>query len=298
MLEDRVRTSNFIDAIRRTVRPGDVVADLGTGSGVLSVAAAQAGARRVYAIEMRPIADVAARFFQQSGLGDRITLIRGVSTEISLPERADVLVSEMIGNEPLAERILENTWDALQRLLKPGARLIPSALRIYATPMVVPENVRQKTLFTKAALNRWQRWYGLPFRALIDDMKDIGGTHIRLAPAFVDPWKARRWTPLGQPALLHAFDLTNESLPPIGSRVPLCLQREGCLGGFLVHFEADLAEGLCLGTWPTRVERRNHWRSPLWLLPTVHKVHAGMKLSACSGFKNWYSSFEIRINKS
>jgi Ribosomal protein L11 methyltransferase (PrmA) len=112
MLEDRVRTLRFIRAIRRTVRSGDVVVDLGTGSGVLAVAAAQAGAKHVYAIEVRPIADVAARLFQASGLSDRITLIRGTSTEIELPERADVLVSEMIGNEPLGERILETTCDA------------------------------------------------------------------------------------------------------------------------------------------------------------------------------------------
>src|SRR5215470_20289620 len=75
MLEDRIRTSRFIQAIRRTVQPGDVVVDLGTGSGILALAAAQAGAKRVYAIEVQPIAEVAARFFQRSGVGDRITLI-------------------------------------------------------------------------------------------------------------------------------------------------------------------------------------------------------------------------------
>ena len=74
MLEDRIRTSRFIHAIRRTVRSGDVVVDLGTGSGVLAVAAAQAGAKHVYAIEVRAVAEVAERFFQGSGFGDRITL--------------------------------------------------------------------------------------------------------------------------------------------------------------------------------------------------------------------------------
>ena len=54
----------------------------------------------------------------------------------------------MIGHEPLAEQILETTSDAVARLLKPGARLIPSALRIYVTPVVVPESVRQKRSFS------------------------------------------------------------------------------------------------------------------------------------------------------
>jgi precorrin-6B methylase 2 len=297
MLEDRVRTSRFIDAVRRTVRPGDVVVDLGTGSGVLAVAAAQAGAKRVYAIEVRPIAEVAARFFQGSGLGDRITLIRGVSTEIALPERADVLVSEMIGDDPLAEQILEITCDAVARLLKPGARLIPSALRIYATPLVVPEKVRQAAFFTPEVLDRWQRWYGLPFRTLLDP-GDGGATQVDLVRTFVDPWTARRWPLLGPPALLQVFDLAVQSLTPFASAATLCLEREGDLGGLLVYFEADLAEGVSITTEPSCVNRRNHWRIPLWLLPSILEVHSGMKLSARSGFRNWSSTFEILLDRS
>ncbi|MBK8725022.1 MAG: 50S ribosomal protein L11 methyltransferase [Holophagaceae bacterium] len=138
MLEDRRRTALYIEAIRATVRPGDVVVDVGTGSGVLAVAAAQAGARHVYALEARPIADAAQAFFTGSGFGDRITLLRGQSTGLELPEKADVLVAELIGNEPLGERILEVTADAVARLLKPGARLVPSRLRILATPWTCP----------------------------------------------------------------------------------------------------------------------------------------------------------------
>ena len=297
MLEDRVRTSRFIHAVRRTVRPGDVVVDLGTGSGVLAVAAAQAGAKRVYAIEVRPIAEVAARFFQGSGLGDRITLIRGVSTEIALPERADVLVSEMIGDDPLAEQILETTYDAVARLLKPGARLIPSALRIYATPVVVPEKVRQRAFFTPEVLDRWQRWYGLPFRALLHQ-EDTGATEVSLVRTFVDPWTARHWPLLGPPALLHVFDLAAQSLTPFVTAATLCLEREGDLGGLLVYFEADLAEGIRITTQPTCVDRRNHWRIPLWLLPSILEVHGGMKLSARSGFRAWRSTFEILPDRS
>jgi precorrin-6B methylase 2 len=296
MLEDRVRTSRFIQAIRRTVRPGDVVVDLGTGSGVLAVAAAQAGAKRVYAIEVRPIAEVAARFFQGSGLGDRITLVRGVSTEIALPERADVLVSEMIGDDPLAEQILETTSDAVARLLKPGARLIPSALRIHAVPVVVPERNRQRAFFTAEVLDRWQRWYGLPFQALLDP-GDADNTRLSLQRTLVDPWTARRWPVLGPPALLHAFDLTVQSLTPFVSAMTLCLEQEGDLGGLLVYFEADLAEGVRITTEPTGVERRNHWRIPLWLLPSILQAHRGMRLSARSGFRNGSSTFEVLLNR-
>jgi precorrin-6B methylase 2 len=296
MLEDRVRTLRFIRAIRRTVRSGDVVVDLGTGSGVLAVAAAQAGAKHVYAIEVRPIADVAARLFQASGLSDRITLIRGTSTEIELPERADVLVSEMIGNEPLGERILETTCDAVARLLKPGARLIPSALRIYATPVVVPKKVRERAFFTPEVVDRWQRWYGVPFCALLDPA-DVGATQVSLVRMFVDPWTARRWPLLGPPVLLQAFDLAVQYLTPLTSEATLVLEREGELGGLLVHFEADLAAAVRITTEPACVSRRNHWRTPLWLLPSILKMHGGVTLSARLGFRNWNSIFEILLDQ-
>ena len=280
MLEDRARTSGFVDAIRSTVRAGDIVVDLGSGSGVLAVAAAQAGARRVYAIEVRPIAVTAARFFEASGYGDRITLIRGLSMEITLPERADVLISEMIGNEPLGEQILETARDAVARMLKPGARLIPSSLQILVTPVVVPEKFRRKSFFTPELLDRWQSWYGLPFRGLLDPP----ASQASLVRTFIDPWSARRWPTLGPPALLQAFDLSLQSDPPFESETTLYLQREGHLGGFLIHFEATLAKGISITTEPKCVDRSNHWRSPLWLLPSVLKVKPGKKLLARSGW--------------
>ena len=57
----------------------------------------------------------------RNGVQDGVTLIRGWSREIELPERADLLVAELIGNEPFEEEVLETTLDARRRLLKPGA---------------------------------------------------------------------------------------------------------------------------------------------------------------------------------
>jgi len=131
MLNDRVRTDSFLAAVKQTVGPGDVVIDIGTGTGVLAIAAAQAGAKHVYAIEQSGIAQSARALFEVNGFADRITLIEGWSTEVELPERGTVLVSEMIGNDPLGERILKVTADAVNRLLEPGARLIPNRLALY-----------------------------------------------------------------------------------------------------------------------------------------------------------------------
>jgi len=223
-------------------------------------------------------------------------LIRGMSMEIALPERADVLVTEMIGNEPLAEHILETTRDAVARLLKPGGHLIPSSLHIHATPVVVPERIRRMFFFTPELLHRWQRWYGLPFPALLDP-KDPLASDVRLIRVFVNPWTARRWTTLGAPALLQTFDLAVSFLPAFELETRLHLADQGKLGGFLVYFEADLAEGIRISTKPSCVDKRNHWRIPLWLLPSVLKVRAGEKLLARIALGR-IPTFEMRVDRS
>jgi len=76
MLLDKIRCDAYREAIQGTVKPGDVVVDLGAGTGLLSFFAAQAGARHVYAIEMSGIAEVAAELIEANGFRDRITLIR------------------------------------------------------------------------------------------------------------------------------------------------------------------------------------------------------------------------------
>jgi predicted O-methyltransferase YrrM len=94
MLHDDRRTGDYVEALAEAVRPGDVVLDIGTRSGVLAIAAARAGARRVYAVEASDIAEVAERVFATNGVQDKVTLIPGWSRHIELPEPADLLVSD------------------------------------------------------------------------------------------------------------------------------------------------------------------------------------------------------------
>jgi predicted RNA methylase len=70
---------------------------------MLAIAAACASSH-VYAIEASGIGKLAKAIFKANGLADRITLIEGWSTQVNLPEKADVLISEIIGNEPLGEQ--------------------------------------------------------------------------------------------------------------------------------------------------------------------------------------------------
>ena len=169
MLHDDRRTSDYVAALSQAVRPGDVVLDIGTGSGVLAIAAARAGAKQVYAVEASDIAEAAERVFALNDMGDRITLVAGWSREIELPEPADLLVSEVIGNEPFEEEILETTLDARRRLLKPGARLIPNALTLFARPLLLPETeARQRARSDARRSSAGEALYGIDFEPLVD----------------------------------------------------------------------------------------------------------------------------------
>lgn len=112
--------------------------------------------------------EVADRVFVVSGVEDKVTLIPGWSRQIELPEPADVLVSEIIGNEPFEEEILETTLDARRRLLKPGARLIPYALTLLARPLLIPDDEPRQRAIGHEAIKRWRRLYGMEFHPLLD----------------------------------------------------------------------------------------------------------------------------------
>jgi type II protein arginine methyltransferase len=134
LLRDTARNQAYEDAIRRAVTPGCLVLEIGTGSGILAMMAARAGAR-VVTCEADPSVAAAARaVIAANGYADRVTVINKHSTAVDpaadLPELADILVSEIVSNDLLSEYVLPAHADAVARLLKPGAPVIPARGRV------------------------------------------------------------------------------------------------------------------------------------------------------------------------
>src|SRR5882672_2715616 len=92
LIADTVRMGAFVAALKRTVRPGSVVVDIGTGTGICALIACALGARRVYAIEPNDAIEVAREIAAANGYTDRIEFHQAVSTDVTLPERGDVIV--------------------------------------------------------------------------------------------------------------------------------------------------------------------------------------------------------------
>ena len=139
MLDDKVRMAAYRKAIFNTVKSGDLVADIGTGSGVLAFFAVQAGARKVYAIESGPIIDVAKKTAAENDYTDRICFIQGISNEVDIPERVDVIITETIGCFGIDEGIMDIIHDARSRFLKTGGKIIPERLALLAVPVSFKE---------------------------------------------------------------------------------------------------------------------------------------------------------------
>jgi hypothetical protein len=138
-LSDETRLGLFRKAINKVVRPGDVVIDLGCGTGILGMLACQAGAKRVYAIEGGGIIDLAREIAEANGFADRIVHVHGASTRVSLPERADVLLADQIGHFGFEAGVLEFFRDGGARMLKPGGRSIPRRIDQWLAPVMYPE---------------------------------------------------------------------------------------------------------------------------------------------------------------
>ena len=132
MICDRVRTGAFRRAIESVVRPGDIVLDVGVGSGILSVFAARAGAARVYAVERTSAAVLARELAAANGVAEVVRVIHGDVTDVELPERVDVIVSEWLGGFGIDEGMLVPVIVARDRWLKPGGVMIPRLVMAWA----------------------------------------------------------------------------------------------------------------------------------------------------------------------
>jgi hypothetical protein len=141
MKDDPTRTPFFEQAILERLgnKPEDcVVVDLGTGPFALfAVIAAKLGAGKVYALEANPeVAASARQFVDRSGLKEQIQIIEGFSTDITLPEKADFIVAEIVGSIASEEGAYATILDA-QRFLKEPQRptnWIPCRIQTYAAP--------------------------------------------------------------------------------------------------------------------------------------------------------------------
>jgi protein arginine N-methyltransferase 1 len=234
LLVDRERCERFREAIRRAVRPGDVVVDVGAGTGLLSFfAASEAGAKRVYAIEMSRVAEVASRLIEANGLEERVELIWGNSRKVTLPERCDVLISETLSTFCFdTEDIIGTMADARKRFLKPGGRMIPESCKTFLVPFTSDQ----------CGLGRLpSRFYGFDYQAF---------RQARFAAPHLLRASGKDFTTLADVAVCHEIDFRRDNEAPAETMIPFSVSKPGRLDGFLGWFEAELGDAVKISNSP------------------------------------------------
>ncbi|XP_051127532.1 probable histone-arginine methyltransferase 1.3 [Andrographis paniculata] len=162
MLQDYVRTGTYYAAVleNRADFTDRVVVDVGAGSGILSLFAAQAGAKHVYAVEASEMTEYARKLIAGNpSLGQRITVIKGKVEEVELPEKADILISEPMGTLLVNERMLESYIIARERFLVPNGKMFPSIGRIHMAPF--SDEYLYIEIANKALFWQQQNYYGV-----------------------------------------------------------------------------------------------------------------------------------------
>lgn len=137
IVRDQARNAAYDAALRRNVRPGTRVLDIGAGSGLLAMMAARAGAAEVTSCEVNnAVATMASEIVEANGFADRVKIVAKHSRDLEVgkdvDQPADLLVSEIVSNNLLGEDVLGCMENTVGRLTRADACIVPShgAVRI------------------------------------------------------------------------------------------------------------------------------------------------------------------------
>ncbi|HEX5081933.1 MAG TPA: 50S ribosomal protein L11 methyltransferase [Blastocatellia bacterium] len=233
MIADNARMDAYSEALRLAVKPDSIVLDIGAGTGVFALLACQFGARRVYAIESADAIQIAREIAAANGYADRIEFIQKLSTDVTLPERADIVISDLRGRLPFLGRHISSIADARARLLKPGGTLISRRDDVWAAIVDAEETYNEH-------LGHWDKY-------------EFDMTAARRIVTNTIGWKIRKDGAeilLAEPGLWATLDYTTVSDPNVAGEMIFDVRRDGTAHGMLIWFDAMTADGVGFSNAP------------------------------------------------
>jgi protein arginine N-methyltransferase 1 len=233
LLTDRVRTEGYAQALRRTVKPGSVVLEIGTGPGIFAILACQLGASRVFAIESEEIIQIARENAASHHFADRIEFIEDFSTRVTLPAQVDLIVSDLHGVLPLYGLHIPSIVDARRRFLRSGGALIPRDEKLWAAVVEMPK-------LYSAIVEPWER----------NVLDQALGTARRLAVNTLQKVRAKPDQLLSAAKLWATLNYSTIEDPDVRGELRWTAERDGTGHGFIVWFDSDLADGVSFSNAP------------------------------------------------
>jgi len=233
MIADRARVEAHAQALRQCIREGSVVVEVGTGTGVFAVLACQLGASRVYAIEADSIIQLAREVAAANHCEDKIEFIEDLSTRVTLPVRADVLLSDLRGALPFFGCHIPALCDARRRFLATDGAMIPRKDTLWVAVVEAPGPYGEIT-------DPWEHnVFGQDLRPAM--RRELNRHHrVRISEEEL----------LTAPQLWATLNYATVQSPDIRGELTWTVERAGTGFGIIVWFEAELAEGVGFSCGP------------------------------------------------
>jgi protein arginine N-methyltransferase 1 len=236
MIADHLRMDPYVYALKAAIEPGSVVLDIGTGTGMHALLACKFGARKVYAIETNDAIHLARELAVENGFADRIEFIQAISTQVTLPEKADVIVSDLRGVLPLHGQHISHIIDARSRFLAPGGVMIPRRDTILVALVEAGAVYRDLTA-------PWNYPYGISMTAaekvVLNDWSDESPETFRKKSLLIEP---QVWSEIDY------WTIESPEVNPANIIQPAT--RSGTAHGFLMWFDGEIAEGILVSNHP------------------------------------------------
>jgi predicted RNA methylase len=245
MLGDHVRLDAYHQAIKNQIKPGMVVAEIGTGTGILSAYVASQTKNEIFAIEYRDtFAALAKQMVTSAGL-TQVQVLQGKSFDVLLSPEPHALVTETIGAIGPEEHIVEICHDFKKRHPK-LALFIPAKLRMYAEPIRSTRIHESEHLFLDYFSTASYGTFN--YEAIRPDLLKTRSTHL-----LFDSLKNAE--SLGARTLLAEYILGETSTPEFS--MDLDLGSIDDADGYHLYFEAELDKETILSTRFSEPE--THW---------------------------------------
>lgn len=226
------RNALYREAIGRVMQPGDTVADLGCGLGVLGLLCLEAGAAHCWGIDSSEAIHLARDTMQRAGMVDRYTCIADSTYTAQLSERVDLIICDHVGYAGFDYGIVRLMRDARQRFLKPGGQMIPRAIHLKVAAVSSDACLAKAAAWGSDAVPEAYHW-----------LEELS-RNVRYSHSYTPDELISAATPLGSIAFaddepdLFRFEASLE------------MTADGRFDGFAGWFDCELAEGVQMTNSP------------------------------------------------
>uniref|UniRef100_A0A3P9NIB7 type I protein arginine methyltransferase n=1 Tax=Poecilia reticulata TaxID=8081 RepID=A0A3P9NIB7_POERE len=266
MLKDEVRTLTYRNSMfhNKHLFKDKVVLDVGSGTGILCMFAAKAGAKKVIGIECSSISDYAVKIVKANNLDDVVTIIKGKVEEVELPvEGVDIIISEWMGYCLFYESMLNTVIYARDKWLKPDGLIFPDRATLYVTAI-------EDRQYKDYKIHWWENVYGF-------DMSCI--KEVAIKEPLVDVVDPKQL--VTNSCLIREVDIYTVKAEDLTFTSPFCLQvkRNDYIHALVTYFNIEFTR--ChkrIGFSTSPESPYTHWKQTVFYLDDYLTVKTGEEI--------------------